>query len=96
MDPSLHRRTLRSITLRTRSGAVVAVDPAAVPGAARVRARDDLEQLAGMDVADLNEVPAEEEKPWRVECDRLGESLPVDGLEAARWLAVLLDVEAER
>jgi hypothetical protein len=95
MDASLHRRTLGAVALRPRRRPVVAVGAAAVPGAAGVGASDDLEQLARVDVTDLDKVPREEQEPRRVEGDRLGDRLPLDSLIAARRLAVLLDVKAE-
>jgi hypothetical protein len=95
MDASLHRRTLGAVALRPRRRPVVAVGAAAVPGAAGVGASDDLEQLARVDVTDLDKVPREEQEPRRVEGDRLGDRLPLDRLVAARRLAVLLDVKAE-
>lgn len=96
MHARLHRRALGAVPLRAGRRAVVAVDAAAVPRTPGVRARDDLEQLARVDVADLDEVPAEQQEPRRVERDRLGDRLPLDRLVPARGLAVFLDVEAER
>lgn len=95
MDASLHRRALGAVALRAGCRAIVAVGPAAIPGAAGVGASNDLEQLAGVDVPDLDKVPREEEKPRRVKSDRLRNRLPLDRSVAARWLAVLFDVEAE-
>lgn len=47
---------------------------------------DDLHELAGVDVADLDEVPREEQEVGRVERDRLWRRLPVDRPEVASGL----------
>lgn len=95
VNAGLHSCAFGAVALWAGCWPVVAIGAATVPGAASVGTGNDLDQLASVDVADLDKVPREEEKPRRVKGDRLRDCLPLDCLVAARGLAVLFNVKAK-
>ena len=67
----------------------------AVPGAPNVVPRNDLDEAAGLDVANFNESTVKEEDIWWVPGNSLCSPFPLDCTRSTTWVSVVVDVQPE-
>lgn len=78
MHARLLRDRLLAIAFRDWSRGRYAGDAASIPDAAHVVAGNDLRKPSCFDMPDLNEPAIEEKDVWRMPCDMLSSTLPLD------------------